>query len=371
MGLKWVIIFLLLPLLGSIYIFVHTWKIAPSKGWKIAAMVTLVLWFLTIPVFASGLDRLPYLVGIITYKLSMSWIFIILYAVMLFFLLDLGRLSGLVPKTFTSNSLKGSLSVLAVLVAVFTYSYINYSHKARKEIDIVSEKYSGKRLKIVMLSDLHLGYNIRKSEFEKWQAKINSENADLILIGGDIIDGSVRPLYEDRIDTVFRNFNAPVYTIFGNHEYYTGIDKSRKFFEDAGIVLIKDSILNIKGIQIIGRDDFTNKERTGLSEICKSKTDSLFSILLDHQPQNLSEAMENRIDFQFSGHTHYGQVWPISWIEKLMYEKPYGEYSKGETRYYISSGMGIWGPRFRIGTKSEYLVLNIKGLTDSQDETQN
>ena len=85
-----------------------------------------------------------------------------------------------------------------------------------------------------------------------------------------------------------------------------------------------------------------------------------FLILLDHQPYHLEEAEQNGIDFQFSGHTHHGQVWPVSWVTDALYEKAYGSLQKGNTRYYISSGMGIWGGKFRIGTQSEYVVLTIE-----------
>ena len=84
-----------------------------------------------------------------------------------------------------------------------------------------------------------------------------------------------------------------------------------------------------------------------------------YIILLDHQPYNLEQAQQNKVDFQFSGHTHYGQVWPISWIEDRIYEDAFGPLQKGDTFYYVSSGIGIWGGKFRIGTRSEYVVLTI------------
>lgn len=83
--------------------------------------------------------------------------------------------------------------------------------------------------------------------------------------------------------------------------------------------------------------------------------------LLDHQPYHLEEAERAGIDFQFSGHTHDGQVWPISWLTRTMYEKSFGYTRRGSTEYYVSSGMGIWGPKFRIGTRSEYVVATLSG----------
>ena len=84
-----------------------------------------------------------------------------------------------------------------------------------------------------------------------------------------------------------------------------------------------------------------------------------FTILLDHQPYHLDEAEKNGIDFQFSGHTHYGQVWPVSWVTDAIYEDAFGPLRKGATQYYVSSGVGIWGGKFRIGTRSEYVVLTV------------
>ena len=85
-----------------------------------------------------------------------------------------------------------------------------------------------------------------------------------------------------------------------------------------------------------------------------------YTILLDHQPYHLEQAEQSGIDFQFSGHTHEGQVWPISLITHSTYECDFGPWQRGDTQYYISSGLGIWGGKFRIGTRSEYLVVNIK-----------
>ena len=92
-----------------------------------------------------------------------------------------------------------------------------------------------------------------------------------------------------------------------------------------------------------------------------------YSIVLDHQPYNLDCAETAGIDFQLSGHTHRGQVWPISWITDYIYECSWGSHQRGNTQFYISSGLGIWGGKFRIGTQSEYVVATLtsdKSLSD-------
>ena len=67
--------------------------------------------------------------------------------------------------------------------------------------------------------DLHLGYHNRRKELSRWVDIINAEHPDLILIGGDIIDISVRPLLEENMAAELRRLKAPVYACLGNHEY--------------------------------------------------------------------------------------------------------------------------------------------------------
>ena len=143
----------------------------------------------------------------------------------------------------------------------------------------------------------------------------------------------------------------------GNHEYYSNEPQAERFFRDAGIILLKDSVAHYKGIDIVGRDDRTETRRAAVKNLVKGLQG--FTILLDHQPYHLEEAEQAGIDFQFSGHTHRGQVWPASWVTDMVYEKSWGHHQRGRTRYYVSSGLGIWGPKIRVGTRSEYLVLHL------------
>ena len=179
-------------------------------------------------------------------------------------------------------------------------------------------------------------------------------------------------MLEENYAAEFRRLSAPAYAVCGNHEYYGDPEKARQFFADASITLLQDEAVDIFSLRIIGREDRTNPTRKPLSallgEITEATSDlsagmppaTPFTILLDHQPFHLEEAEAAGIDFQFSGHTHHGQVWPISWITEHLYEVAFGAYRKGNTQYYITSGIGIWGGKFRIGTRSEYIVATIQ-----------
>jgi predicted MPP superfamily phosphohydrolase len=83
------------------------------------------------------------------------------------------------------------------------------------------------------------------------------------------------------------------------------------------------------------------------------------TLLMDHQPANLAEAVENNIDVQISGHTHNGQIYPVSRIVAKMYELAYGYRKKGKTHFYVSSGLGLWGAPIRLGTQSEIVKMKL------------
>jgi predicted MPP superfamily phosphohydrolase len=357
----WAIVFFLLPLLGAGYVSWRIWQLLPFASWIKACVVGFVWLGLVVMVcnFAIGLDRLPLSLAQVLYEWGNSWLFVMLYLVIIFLVLDLGRLVRLVPKSVLVESPWGTLGIFLLVASLFIYGYAHYLHKERVVLTMTTEKPLAKPVKIVMMSDLHLGYHNRKADFAKWVDLVNLEQPDMILIAGDIVDISVRPLIEENVAEEFRRLQAPVYACLGNHEYYSGEPQAQQFYRDANIHLLRDSAVTVKGISIVGRDDRTNPSRKAIGKLMQQVDKSKYTILLDHQPYFLEQAERNGVDFQFSGHTHHGQVWPISWITDALYECAFGEYQRGNTRYYVSSGIGLWGGKFRIGTQSEYVVAVI------------
>ncbi len=362
----WAIVFFLLPVVGIGYSFYRTWHLLPlSVPFKIGVLAVLAvcifLFFANFVVW--DINKLPLSLATAAYEVGNSSLFILLYVVMLYVLLDLLRLLHVVPASFMEHNWQGTLTVLAVTTGLFVYGYLHYINKVRQPLELKTQKLKAtdRPLRMVMLTDLHIGYHNRADELERWVRLVNAEQPDLVLIGGDIIDGHMRPLREQHMAQVFRHITAPVVACLGNHEYYSGCPEALEFYREAGITLLRDSVATVKGVNIVGRDDRTNPRRKSISELTAGLDRSLYTILLDHQPYHLEEAERAGIDFQLSGHTHYGQVWPISWIEDAIYEDAYGPLQKGGTQYYVTSGIGIWGAKFRIGTRSEYVVAELKG----------
>ena len=363
MKYMWMLIFMVLPLLAIVYIAWHVWAILPWPGiWKAFIIALGLLCFLMLFLsIGRKFEALPLSLAQALYQIGTSSIIIMLYLVMVFLVLDLGRLVHLVPKSLLYSNWQSALAIFVLLFGVFLYGNIHYNNKVRVAIELKSSKPLPKEYRVVMASDLHLGYHNPRKELARWVDLINAENPDFILIAGDIIDGSIRPLLEERMAEEFRRLKTPVYACLGNHEYYSGTPEAQQFYKDAGIHLLSDSHTVIDtAIVIIGRDDRTNMRRKPIKELMTSANGQLYTILLDHQPYQLEHTEAAGIDFQLSGHTHRGQVWPISWITDHIYECSWGSHQRGNTQYYVSSGIGIWGGKFRIGTQSEYVVATIR-----------
>lgn len=361
----WMIVFWVLPLVAIVYLAWHIWMILPFSGWWKTAIIVLgvcsfLLLFLSV---ARKFDTLPLSLAQWSYEIGTSSIMVMLYLVMLFLVLDLGRLMHLVPRSLVYHNWQSALAIFVMIFGIFLYGNFHYKNKVRVPLELKSSKPLPREYRAVMLSDLHLGYHNPRQEFARWVDMINAEKPDFILIAGDIIDGSMRPLLEEKVAEEFHRLKAPVYACLGNHEYYAGEPQAQQFYKDAGIHLLIDEAATIdSSIVIVGRDDRTNMRRKPVKDLVNGlvNVQSPYIIVLDHQPYNLDRSEAAGVDFQLSGHTHRGQVWPISWITDHIYECSWGSHQRGSTQYYVSSGIGIWGGKFRIGTQSEYVVATIR-----------
>ncbi len=362
-----VFIILLVSFLGAnFYVIYRLWHMMPptatGRTILVAAGVLAVsccfLYFLIE-------DGAQYWIRATVYRVGISWLIMIVYVVLAFLIMDTLRVTKLVPMPWMTT---GSWTAFTIFAAAITLlmcvGNIVYHNKKRVEINLALDKSTGLSapVKILAVSDLHLGYGVDAGEFGRWVEMINAENPDLILIAGDAIDTSLAPLRERGFADEFRRLEAKwgVYAVPGNHEYISGIDESLSFMKEAGVTVLRDSaVLVADAFYIVGRDDRSNDKRLPLESLMASVDRSKPVIVADHQPVNLEEASLAGADFQISGHTHYGQIWPVSWITRAMFEQAHGYLRKGGTQYWISSGLGIWGGKFRLGTRSEYIVITL------------
>jgi len=255
----------------------------------------------------------------------------------------------------------------AGIIALIIFGYNNVRHPTVQHVYLTIPKAAPNRdtLTIVMTSDWHIGEMIRKKHVREAVRLCNEQNPDVIFIVGDIIDYETRFAEKQHIEDDLRKLKAPlgVYMTLGNHEYRANRFAKLRWIEKTGVTLLVDSVVLSpdSSFYIIGRDDYINHLNRAPLKMLMHNIDTLKPIiLLDHQPNKLNDAVKNHVDLSLHGHTHNGQVWPNSLFLHLLYECPYGYYRKGNTQFFVSSGVGSAGPPYRIGTHSEIVVLHIR-----------
>jgi predicted MPP superfamily phosphohydrolase len=303
------------------------------------------------------------------------WLAFMLYGFLLFLLseiiLIILKLTGSMGIEAISTYRKWSfIAVAGITFLLITAGFINALIPSVKNYDIEINKLAGetKTLKIAAASDIHLGSTIRKRSLRKLSSILNKEKPDLILLLGDIIDGEIGPVLRGDL---LKYFDPPeckygLYAVAGNHEYIGGGQRTIPYIESRGIRVLKDEIVTLSnGVQLIGRIDkdagrFYGKPRLPLKTLIEQTDTTKPVILLDHQPFNIDETVKSNVDIQLSGHTHNGQMFPLNYITKKIFEVSYGHLKRENSNIIVTSGYGIWGPRVRLGSRSEVIIVNVR-----------
>ncbi len=303
------------------------------------------------------------------------WMAFMLYGCLFLFLSDIVSLALRIGGVINGGNIMAFRKwsfIVTLIISFFLIAggFINALIPKVKTYNITINKPAGelKDLRIAAVSDIHLGSIIRKRSIKKLSGILKKLEPDLVLLLGDIVDGEIGPVLRGDL---LKYFTCPrcsdgLYAITGNHEFIGGAKRTIPYIESKGIRILKDEVITIDGgIQLIGRLDrdskrFFSAERKTLEELVKGIDPTRPVILLDHQPFDLAESEKLGIDLQLSGHTHNGQMWPLNYLTKKMYELSYGYMKKGKTHIIVSSGFGIWGPRVRSASHSEVLLINIK-----------
>ena len=346
---------------GNTYIFYRGAQALSGLPGGIKISLAVLFWLAALSIIGTMLTRnikMPVFLSHAMYEVGTGWLIFTLYMVLFLLAFDLLKLCR-VPFNY------GFILSLIFTVVLLGYGYYNYRHPKTNIINIALDKPladDAKPVKIVAVSDLHLGNGTGKTALKRYVKMISEQNPDLILIAGDLIDNSVVPLYTENMMEELSELKAPlgIYMVPGNHEYISGIKASARFIQDTPIQLLRDSVVTLpNGMQLIGRDDRSNTARRSLQELMAGIDKSNPIILLDHQPYKLTESEAAGVDLQFSGHTHRGQVWPMNWVTDHIYEQSHGYRQWGNSHIYVSSGLSLWGPPFRIGTESDMTVFHL------------
>lgn len=304
------------------------------------------------------------------------WFAAMLYFFLFILLLDIVRASNhflhFLPQGLFIDYAKTKfitlISVSGFVILLIVYGFINASIVRIKTLDININKTvkNHKILNIVLLSDLHLGTIIGPNKLTRIVNKINALNPDIVLFAGDVVDENIKPVIKKNLGKLLENIVSKygTYAITGNHEYIGGVGPAVEYLEKHSVKYLRDTALMIdSSFYLVGRNDkdmprFTGKNRKSLENILVDVDKSYPVIMMDHQPFHLEEAAQNGVDLQLSGHTHDGQMFPINYITRAIYHPDWGYRRIDNTQYYVSCGVGTWGPPVRIGNSPE--IVNIK-----------
>ena len=294
-----------------------------------------------------------------------------IYVFILFLTTDIVKLIFKLFKTpFINHYIQGIVSVtLSVIICIL--GFINSHITKINEYNITLNKTVYTPFTFAALADIHIGSDMTPARLSREIQHINSLEPDFVVIAGDIIDNNVYDFTEEYIEE-FKKLEAPlgVYVVFGNHEYYSGSKKDVLYkFNRAGFKTLIDDVVYIpeKEFYIIGRDSLrhtnsSNDERTSIETLYSRIDDKTKPvIILDHIPKSSLDGRKINADIQISGHTHDGQLFPINLIVKKMYELSHGMKNYDGFHFFVTSGLGLWGPPVRVGTDSEIMLINVAG----------
>jgi predicted MPP superfamily phosphohydrolase len=227
-------------------------------------------------------------------------------------------------------------------------------------------------LRVVQITDLHIGPLIGEEWLRDVVDKVNALKPDLIAITGDLVDGSVEDLAP--LVTPIADLKAPlgVFFITGNHEYYSDVEPWCQHVKTLGIRVLRNERVTLTAgtagetFDLAGVDDWGARQFPGggpdLPKALAGRDTSKPLLLLAHQPAAIEEAAEHGVDLQLSGHTHGGQIWPFNYLVYL--QQPYvvglHRHKDTNTQIYVSPGTGFWGPPMRFGTAAEITYITLR-----------
>lgn len=278
-----------------------------------------------------------------------------------------GLLSGKNTVLFMPSAKVLFLIPLVAALLLSVYGYFEALNIRARAVRIPSDKISADpgRLRIVQISDVHLGLIVKEMRLRRIIKVIEEAVPDILISTGDLVDGQIDglDLLADALGKIQPHYGK--YAITGNHEFYAGLPHSLAITKRAGFTLLRGASVTIPGvISIAGVDDPAGR-RFGLSEglpedkLLTGLPTGTFTLLLKHQPHIRTNSI-GLFDLQVSGHTHDGQIFPFRYMVRMVFPRIAGLYdlSKG-SRLYVSRGTGTWGPPFRIFAPPEVTVIDI------------
>jgi len=368
MNLSFHTILFLAYTIPNIYIFLRILKLFIKKELSVWYIIIYLLVAAIYPVSNSIPEgsSLTTPLELVTGYLLPFYLYLFLSLLLFDILLLTNRLIKIVsPEKLKSRAVrKISLgAILFVSLATVIGGIINFNtiRSSEYRIEIPAGKSTLKHLRIAFVADFHLQERTGINFVRRFAEKIKAIEPDIMIFGGDIIEGDNDDGNVKEHESILKGIQTKygVYSVLGNHEYYAGQDKG-SFFDNSGIKVLCDNLVVFdSSFTLAGRYDSHFSQRKSVIDLLSSASESLPLILVDHRPTEIDEVSATRTYIQLSGHTHNGQLFPINLITRRVYQLSWGHMKKGNTHFFVTSGIRLWGPPVRTTGKSEIMVIDV------------
>jgi len=366
---------------GNIYLFVRGWQSLEILG-RQRIWFTVIFWMVALSFMITQVMRIKGVSGVlfdVFYIIGSCWIAIMLYGFLMLLTIDILRIVSWVSNIkpdfiyrdypLTKVIISGVVCLLISVILAAGYNNVNRLRTTHLSISVDKKAGQLTKLRVAMVSDIHLGHINGRKFLARVVNVINEHHPDLVLLAGDTFDGAPGPVINEDTGMEFDRLQSKygVFMISGNHEYIgkredrNALNATFAYMTSHGVQPLLDSVVLIdSSFYLAGRKDRSAGIRKTIPELLHGIDRLLPVIMLDHQPYHLEEVEREGIDLHLSGHTHHGQMWPLNYITGKLYEQDWGFLQKGKSFFYISCGIGTWGPPVRTAGYSEVVVIDLE-----------
>jgi predicted MPP superfamily phosphohydrolase len=343
--------------------------------WNTVLTVAVFVLAVLIPVAFVAMRTVPRILNGPLAWVAYVWMGFALYLFLLTVVGDAGRgvaaLFGALPsdperRLFLSRMIAAGVGGAAGLIGVGGLVNVARGFDVRRiRVPLAKLPKSASGYSIVQLTDVHIGPTIGKAFLETVVRETNALAPDMVVITGDLVDGSVAEL--GALVEPLRDLRAKdgVFFVTGNHEYYSGADEWIAHLRTLGIRVLRNERVDVRGaFDLAGVDDASSGRMLphhgqDVGKALEGRDPSRAVVLLAHQPKAVDDARRHDVDLQLSGHVHGGQMVPFNWLARIDQPLIAGLYRLGATWVYVSTGTGYWGPPMRVGPGAEITRIEL------------
>lgn len=266
-------------------------------------------------------------------------------------------------RLFVSRVVGGAVAAAAVgTVGYGTYGVVRGPRLKRVTVPLAKLPRAAHGFRIAVVSDIHLSPMLGRGFAQKIVDTINSTQPDLIAVVGDLVDGDVADLGPAAAPLAGLKARHGSYFVTGNHEYISGAEQWVEEVRRLGLTPLENARRELPYLDLAGVNDIAGEDEGQGPDFAKALGDrdtSRAVVLMAHQPVQIHDAVDHGVDLQLSGHTHGGQLWPMTYVAQAANPTLAGLERYGDTQLYVTRGAGAWGPPVRVGAPSDITLVQL------------